>query len=158
MTTETLNFFVETGYRLYSGDDSEILDTGQQGTPATPLIDILPSHSYLLVASATEWGEISLTYRITDHEPALETGGWDEVHDVSLLLQPAPDPEDAPFTGLAIEGTSSGDDVEIIPLTVSDKPSWWRVRLQVARNQEQERHLLTFWPAPQAEPTVHQAP
>ncbi|MGW5481799.1 hypothetical protein [Streptomyces sp. NPDC004008] len=157
-TDRTLTLFVESGYRLYSGDDSQILDADlPDPAHGTPLIDILPDHTYALVSCATQWADITLTYQILDQAPPVDTDGWNEVHDVSLLLQPPEDEE--MLTGLALEGTSSGESVEAIPLNChNNAPTWWRMRLHT-KNQDTEHatesHLLTFWPAPQTPPVVH---
>ena len=132
-------YLSEGGYLDYDG----IMDmyTGFNG-----LISVTEYDHLAIIMTGTVYGSVSVCADWRDSEPPLETDGWDEVVEVSMLFEDDPgilDPVARPYDGGEIPGLEPGS---------------YRIRLHARgrdRGEEEhtvsgapvEHHLIQAWPA-----------
>ena len=103
-----------------------------------------------IVITGTQFGNVALTVQSGDSDPGLDTGGWDEVVEVSLA-------SGAAGQGLGILSGGQGPG-ELATLTPAGAGSY-RIRVHVrgrdagtaddvVTGEPAEEHLLQIWPAP----------
>jgi hypothetical protein len=110
-----------------------------------------------VVRAGTHAGWLAVRVAVADAGPALDTGSWDEVAEVSLSAAPG-------SPGLAVISDGTGPD-ELDALTPAG-PGSYRVRVH-ARGRDDgaaadvvagapvAEHLIQVWPAPPAPAAVH---
>ncbi|MFI0773081.1 hypothetical protein ACH4TQ_50990 [Streptomyces sp. NPDC021218] len=143
--------------------------TGQPDQPAAGdllggngLIRVSHDHTHATIHTGATYGDTDITVHTFDSTPPLHTEDWDDVVEVSLIIQ-----------GAILYLQSPEDDAEdITEITLPreiEEPQWWRVRIH-ARGRDTaraldvtsaedgdplEQHLLQMWPAPQDTEAQH---
>ncbi|MEU1299438.1 hypothetical protein [Streptomyces shenzhenensis] len=133
-----------------------VLDHGEISTETADFSNrlVAPMVSGAFILTGINTGYVNVETRVVDRRPDADTGGWEEVIEVSVQ---------APAGDLKVESLELGPDAGSVHSLSPAGPAWYRLRVH-ARGRENlrdkvsiepvEDYLLIVWPAPPTEATI----